>query len=104
MQAMPTAELKKLEKRAAEASQLLKLLANEHRLLILCRLVAEGEMSVGAIIAAAGLSQSAVSQHLAKLREDKLVATRRDAQTIYYRITDPDVARLLRVLRDIYCP
>jgi DNA-binding transcriptional ArsR family regulator len=99
--AAPT--LESLEQRAGEAAQLLKLLANETRLLILCRLVANGEMSVNAIVAAARLGQSAVSQHLAKLREDNLVATRRDGQTIYYRIADTNVARVIAVLKDIYC-
>jgi DNA-binding transcriptional ArsR family regulator len=71
--------------------------------MILCRLVVAGEMSAGAIVKAAGLAQSAVSQHLAKLRDDKLVATRRDAQTIYYRIADPNAARIIATLKDIYC-
>lgn len=95
--------MEQLESRAAEAAQLLKLLANETRLLILCRLVAEREMSAGTIVAAAGLGQSAVSQHLGKLRDDGLVTTRRDAQTIYYRIADNNVARIISVLKDIYC-
>jgi ArsR family transcriptional regulator, virulence genes transcriptional regulator len=96
-------EMDILEERAGEAAQLLKLLANETRLLILCRLVAKGEMSVNAIVATAGLGQSAVSQHLAKLRDDNLVTTRRDGQTIHYRIADQNVARVIAVLKDIYC-
>jgi DNA-binding transcriptional ArsR family regulator len=95
--------IERLEQRAGEAAQLLKLLANETRLLILCRLVAEREMSAGAIVAAAGIGQSAVSQHLAKLRDDNLVATRRDGQTIHYRIADRNVARIISVLKEIYC-
>ena len=79
----------KLEQRATEAARLLKLLANENRLLILCRLVAERELSVGDIADAVGLSQSALSQHLARMREEGLVATRREAQTVLYRIADP---------------
>jgi DNA-binding transcriptional ArsR family regulator len=101
--AVPAMTMEKLEQRAGDAAQLLKLLANETRLLILCRLVAEREMSAGAIVAAAGLGQSAVSQHLAKLRDDGLVATRRDGQTIHYRIADKNVARIIAVLKDIYC-
>jgi DNA-binding transcriptional ArsR family regulator len=97
------AMIDRLEQRAGEAAQLMKLLANETRLLILCRLVAEREMSAGAIVAAAGLGQSAVSQHLAKLRDDNLVATRRDGQVIYYRIADKNVARIIALLKDIYC-
>ena len=95
--------IERLESRAADAAQLLKLLANETRLLVLCRLAVEREMSAGAIVQALGLGQSAVSQHLAKLRDDSLVATRRDAQTIYYRIADKNVARIIAVLKDIYC-
>jgi DNA-binding transcriptional ArsR family regulator len=98
------AALARLEKKASEAAGLLKLLANEHRLLILCRLAVDGETSVGALGEAVGLGQSALSQHLARLREDGLVATRRDAQTIFYRIADARAARLLAVLKDIYCP
>jgi DNA-binding transcriptional ArsR family regulator len=101
--AMAAETMQKLEQRAGDAARLMKLLANETRLLILCRLVAEREMPAGAIVAAAGLAQSAVSQHLAKLRDDNLVATRRDGQTIYYRIADRNVARIIAVLKDIYC-
>ena len=93
-----------LERKAAEAAGLLKLLANENRLLILCRLAAAGEMSVGELADAVDLSQSALSQHLAKMREDGLVATRREAQTVFYRIDDPNAARLLALLKSIYCP
>lgn len=97
------ATIEKLAQRAGDAAQLMKLLANETRLLILCRLVAEREMSAGAIVAAAGLGQSAVSQHLARLRDDNLVATRREGQTIYYRIADKNAARIIALLKDIYC-
>lgn len=91
-------------RKAAEAAALLKLLANENRLLILCRLVMEGELSVGNLVEEIGLSQSALSQHLAKMREEGLLATRREAQTVYYRIADPNAARLLALLKKIYCP
>jgi DNA-binding transcriptional ArsR family regulator len=93
-----------LERKAGEAAGLMKLMANENRLLILCRLVAAGELSVSGLAAAVDLSQSALSQHLAKMRDDGLLATRRDAQTIYYRIADPNAERLLEQLKDIYCP
>ncbi|MDI3471364.1 MAG: Transcriptional regulator, ArsR family [Pseudolabrys sp.] len=93
-----------LEKKAGDAAHFLKLLANEQRLLILCRLAVAGEMSVGELVEAGDLAQSALSQHLAKLRQDGLVATRRDAQTIYYRIGDARAARLLATLKNIYCP
>ncbi|MCF8478724.1 MAG: metalloregulator ArsR/SmtB family transcription factor [Pseudolabrys sp.] len=97
-------DIAELEHNAAEAAGLLKLMANENRLLILCRLFIAGEMSVTGLAAAVDLSQSALSQHLAKMRDDGLLATRRDAQTIYYRIADPNAARLLALLKDIYCP
>jgi DNA-binding transcriptional ArsR family regulator len=93
-----------LQEKAGEAASLLKLLANERRLLILCRLAVAGEMSVSDLAAAVGLSQSALSQHLAKMREDGLVGTRRAAQTIFYRIADKKVARILALLKRIYCP
>ena len=93
-----------LASKAGKAARLLKLLANENRLLILCRLVIAGEMSVGDLADAVELSQSALSQHLAKMREDGLVATRREAQTVFYRIADPNAERLLVLLKDIYCP
>jgi len=93
-----------LEDKAVEAAEFLKLLANPQRLLILCRLVVEREMSVGQLEEAVGLSQSALSQHLAKLRDEGLVATRREAQTIHYRIVDKNVQRVLALLKEIYCP
>jgi DNA-binding transcriptional ArsR family regulator len=92
-----------LQEKAAEAARLLRLLGNENRLL-LCHLVAEGEMTVGALAEAIGLSQPALSQHLARMREDGLVETRKAAQTVFYRLADPKAARLLGVLRDLYCP
>lgn len=93
-----------LERKAGEAAGLLKLLANENRLLILCRLAFNGEMSVNDLAAAVKLSQSALSQHLAKMREEGLLATRREAQSVFYRIENPDAARLLALLKNIYCP
>lgn len=88
--------------RAAEASRFLRMLANEKRLLVLCRLL-DGEVSAGTLAEAVGLSQSALSQHLTRLREDGLVSTRRDSQTIYYRLSDPRVAALLALLYDQFC-
>jgi ArsR family transcriptional regulator len=76
------------------AADLLRMLANEHRLRVLCALKT-GELSVGRLVERVGLSQSALSQHLARLRADGVVATRRDAQTIYYRIADADVLDVL---------
>lgn len=93
-----------LEGKAAEAAQLLKLLANENRLLILCRLVVAHEMSVNDLADAVGLSQSALSQHLARMREEGLVATRREAQAVFYRIANRNAERMLTLLKNIYCP
>ncbi|HVY04002.1 MAG TPA: metalloregulator ArsR/SmtB family transcription factor [Caulobacterales bacterium] len=89
-----------LEARAVEAARMLKVLANEQRLTVLCRL-SGGEMSVTELGRHVNLSQSALSQHLAKLRADGLVATRRDAQTIYYRLEDPLAERLIGVLCEL---
>lgn len=90
-------------KRAASATRLLKELANERRLMILCAL-AQGERSVGDLVATVGLGQSALSQHLARLRAAGIVATRRAAQTIYYRVADADAAQVIETLAAIYCP
>jgi ArsR family transcriptional regulator, virulence genes transcriptional regulator len=92
-----------LEEKAAEVAGVLRMLANEKRLLILCHLVKEGEISVTPLAALVGLSQSALSQHLARLREDGLVATRRESQVLHYRIADGSVRRLLEALYEIYC-
>lgn len=92
----------KVEASAREASCLLKALANQHRLMILCQLVGR-ERSVGELVRAVGLSQSALSQHLARLRRDGLVRTRREAQTIWYSIAAPEVNALLERLYEIYC-
>lgn len=93
--------MQSLEQRAGEAAQLLKLLANDHRLIILCRLSDE-ELSVSELGEYVNLSQSALSQHLAKLRAEKLVATRRNAQTIYYRLASPNALKLVNALCDLY--
>lgn len=87
---------------AHDAAQLLKVLANEYRLLILCRL-AEGEMSVGQLNEQLELSQSALSQHLSVLRRDGLVATRREAQTIFYSLADGPAMDVINTLHGIYC-
>ena len=97
------AALKKLAKQAGEAAQLLKLLGNEKRLLILCFLSVRGEMTVGELVSAVKLSQSALSQHLARLRADGLVAYRRNSQTLHYRVADQRALQVLAVLKEIYC-
>ena len=95
--------LKKLAKQAGEAAQLLKLLGNEKRLLILCFLAVRGEMTVGELVGVVKLSQSALSQHLALLRADALVTFRRTSQTLHYRVADKRALRVLQVLKEIYC-
>lgn len=95
--------LKTLTKQAGEAAQLLKLLGNESRLLVLCFLAVRGEMTVGELVDVVKLSQSALSQHLARLREDGLVTFRRESQTLHYRVSDARALRLLAVLKDIFC-
>ena len=95
-------DLSELEPKAAEAEAFLKAFANRHRLMVLCELH-QGEKSVGALQESIGLSQSALSQHLARLRSDDLVQTRRESQTIYYSIASPHVARLIGLLYELYC-
>jgi DNA-binding transcriptional ArsR family regulator len=97
------ADLKRLAKQAGDAAQLLKLLGNEKRLLVLCFLAARGEMTVGELVGVAKLSQSALSQHLALLRADGLVTFRRTSQTLHYRVADKRVLRVMQVLKEIYC-
>ena len=92
-----------LESAAANVAAILQTLGNEKRLLVLCRLVEQGEATVGSLASIVGLGQSALSQHLAKMREEGLVTTRRDAQTIWYRLADPRIERLLETLHDLYC-
>ena len=87
---------------AADAARLLKALSNEKRLMLLCLLV-EGERSVSGLNARLDLSQSALSQHLAVLRADGLVTTRRDAQTIYYSLAEGPAQRIIDTLHSIYC-
>jgi ArsR family transcriptional regulator len=95
-------ELRTMQAYAGEAVDLLRALSNEARLMVLCQLDT-GEKSVGELNALVGLSQSALSQHLAKLRAEGLVATRREAQTIFYRIADARVTKLVAALYDIFC-
>ena len=93
-----------LQEGAAEAAALLKTIGNENRLLVLCLLIQVEEMSVGDILQHIPLSQSALSQHLGRMREAGLVSYRRDAQTLYYRIANPDVGKIIATLKEIYCP
>ena len=95
--------LKGFEEKAAEAAGMLKELSNEKRLMILCKLLEHGELSVNALMGHVGLSQSALSQHLARLREEEIVGTRRDAQQIFYHVADPRVREILATLKNVYC-
>ena len=95
--------LEAFQANTGRASALLKALSSPHRLMVLCQL-GDRELSVGELMPAVGLSQSALSQHLAKLREEGLVDTRRDGTTIFYRIADPAVLKVIAVLAEIYCP
>ena len=97
-------DLDRLKVNAAEAAEFLQLLGNDKRLLILCELMAAGEMPGNMLADAVGLSQSALSQHLAKLRADDLVRTRRESQTIYYGLSrDLRVKRMLALLKQLFC-
>lgn len=91
------------EAKASEVAQMLKAIANARRMMVLCKLVEHTERTVGDLAEDVGLSQSALSQHLARLRDEGLVAFRRDSQTLWYRIADPRAARLLATLYDLYC-
>lgn len=91
------------EARASVAAAMMRALSNERRLLILCQL-SGGELSVGVLQARLAFSQSALSQHLAVLRDEGLVATRRQGQTIFYHIADPAALRIISTLASIYCP
>jgi len=95
--------LRSLERKATEVAGILGALANERRLMILCRLVEWGEANVTALADAADLSQSALSQHLAKMRQEGLVTFRRDAQTLWYRIADPRIEQLFATLHRLFC-
>ncbi|HET8730635.1 MAG TPA: metalloregulator ArsR/SmtB family transcription factor [Moraxellaceae bacterium] len=96
------ADLLSMESHAEEAARLLRSLGNPNRLMVLCALSA-GEMSVGELNAVVPLSQSALSQHLAVLREDSLVTSRRDGHAVFYSVPDGPALRVLEVLYGTYC-
>ncbi|MDR7091012.1 ArsR/SmtB family transcription factor [Cellvibrio fibrivorans] len=97
------AGLDDMQQHAQNAAALLKALANENRLMILCTLMG-GEMSVGELNEKVPLSQSALSQHLASLREAGLVSTRKEAQTVFYSLEGDEATKVITVLQSIYCP
>lgn len=88
---------------ASNAARYLRLLANEKRLLVLCHLQATGECDATSLASAAGLSVSALSQHLALLREEEIVAYRREGQTLHYRVSDPRALEVMGVLKGYFC-
>ena len=93
-----------LKRNAAEAAGFMALLANDKRLRILCELMEAGELSVGALAQAVNLSQSALSQHLAKLRAGGIVETRRESQIVHYRLgRDARVSRAMALLKQLFC-
>jgi DNA-binding transcriptional ArsR family regulator len=102
---MPTVpmDMATFERKAGEVSERLKAMANGRRLMVLCKLAEHGEMTVGDLATQVGLSLSALSQHLAKMRDEGLVAFRRESQTLWYRIGDAKTETLLATLYDLYC-
>jgi ArsR family transcriptional regulator len=99
----PEFDLAALEASAAEAEAFLRSLASRHRLMILCHLI-DGEASVGELLRTSGLNQSNLSRHLALLREEGLVATRREGTVIHYRIASDRVRPFLAELQRQFCP
>ena len=99
-----TNQIAPLAAKSQDLVPVLKLLANQKRLLVLCRLAAVGETPVTALARFVGLSPSAVSQHLGKLRDNGLVTFRREGQTLFYALSGDHTARLLHALKEIYCP
>lgn len=96
-------DLADFEKKAMEVADILRALANERRLMILCKLVEYGEATVGTLVDAVGISQSALSQHLAKMRDEGIVVFRRESQTLWYRIADQRVEELFATLHRLFC-
>ena len=99
----PAMDVRDFEAHALEVAKNLRALGNERRLMILCKLVEAGEMTVGALVDAVGLSQSALSQHLARMRDENIVSFRRDSQTLWYRISDPRIEQLMAELHRLFC-
>jgi len=97
-----TLDFSEMQENAGKACGLLKAMANEARLMVLCQLI-EGEKSVSELQESVGLSQSAMSQHLAVLRDQDIVATRRDGQSVYYRIANRDATALMETLHRQFC-
>ena len=101
-QAFTAPSMEQMAEHAPQAASLMNALGNESRLMILCTL-AQGERSVGELNSVVPLSQSALSQQLARLRQQRLVSTRRESQTIHYRLADGPARQIIELLHDIYC-
>jgi DNA-binding transcriptional ArsR family regulator len=95
-------DIELMQNNAQDAASLLKCLANPSRLLLLCALVTRSH-TVGELVDLTGLSQSAVSQHLAGLRERGIVATRREAKRVFYSLDNPEVRKILETMHELYC-
>lgn len=100
---MEIAQLGELEGKAGQIAGILRALGNDARLLLLCRLVQHGEVTAGSLVGTAGLSQSALSQHLGRMRDEGIVTYRREGQTLWYRIADPRIEELIATLYSLYC-
>lgn len=96
-------DLAAFQTKAGHVAETLKAIGNARRLMVLCKLVEHGEMTVSDLAEMVGLSQSAISQHLARMRIENLVAFRRESQTLWYRIADPRIEALLATLYQLYC-
>lgn len=99
----PPLDLATFERKAEAVAALLKAMSNGRRLMLLCKLVEHSEMTAGELAREVALSQSACSQHLGKMRDEGLVAFRRERQTLWYRIADPRTEALLANLYQLYC-
>lgn len=95
-------DLEKMQESAQRASDMMKLLGHKHRLMMLCELKM-GEKSVGELSRTLGISQSLVSQHLARMRHENVVTSRRDAQVVYYTLKEGAASLLISALYDIFC-
>lgn len=100
---MEISQLGELAGKAGRIAGILRALGNDARLLLLCRLVEHGEVTAGSLVGIAGLSQSALSQHLGRMRDEGIVTYRRDGQTLWYRIADSRIEQLIATLYDLYC-
>jgi ArsR family transcriptional regulator len=98
-----TMDLADFQRNATEVAGIMRALANERRLMILCQLVEYGEATVGSLVDAVGISQSALSQHLSKMRDEGIVTFRKESQTVWYRIVDPRIEKLFATLHRLFC-